>query len=160
MTRKILQSLGCVNRNLLCEYSIGVASSCIWREAHKRLKATLCLGADGAGHQIGNVETRANAYILSLSSRGSDSSREKAGSEGAACADATETFPCEAGRGRTGVKGGASVMGVSEESLLPVEERDRERGVEALEAMLAGGGAWVCKTIICRARVGQARGYV
>lgn len=58
------------------------------------------------------------------------------GSEGALCADAV-VLPRDAGRGRTGVSGGASCMVVSEEALLPVEDRDR--GVEAREAMMAAG---------------------
>jgi hypothetical protein len=37
--------------------------------------------------------------------------------------------------GRLGVCGGASSMAVSEEPLLPVEERDRDRGVEARDAI-------------------------
>lgn len=43
----------------------------------------------------------------------------------------------EKGRGRAGARGGASSMVVSDESLLAVEERDRERerGVEDIEAI-------------------------
>lgn len=79
---------------------------------------------------------RANVYTRSLSSRGRESRREKDGSLDEAGAE-VEGLLCDAGRGWAGVRGGPSVssMVVSEEPLLPVDERDGERGVEG-EAIL------------------------
>ena len=96
--------------------------------------ATLWRGVVGEGHQKGNCETRACEYILSRSSRGSDSSSEKAGSEGGSCAR-VEKLVCEAGRWRAGLTAGESCMVVSELAL-DVDERESERGGEEREAML------------------------
>jgi hypothetical protein len=78
----------------------------------------------------------AKVYTRSLSSLGKDSSRENDGSLDEAGAE-VEGLLCDAGRGCAGASGGpsASSMVVSEEPLLPTEERDRERGVEG-EAIL------------------------
>lgn len=78
--------------------------------------------------------------MRSRSSRGRDSKSEKVGSGEMVCcvADASlvEGLLCDKflnRTGRLGVCGGASTMVVSDESLLPDEERDR--GVEVREAM-------------------------
>ena len=79
-------------------------------------------------------------YIRSLSSRGSDRRREKAGSFAAEVrAAGVAGLLWLAGRGRAGGRGAASSIVVSEESPLVVEDREREpeRGVEASEVMFA-----------------------
>lgn len=78
--------------------------------------------------------------MRSRSSRGSDSSSEKDGSAGGACAVGGSVI--EGWRGRAGVRAtwvGASSMVVSDESLLV--DGERVRGVEVREAML-GGSLW------------------
>lgn len=75
--------------------------------------------------------------MRSRSSLGSDSKSEKDGSDEAAC-DAVEGLLVDGLRrrtGRLGDCGGASSMVVSEEPLLPVDERDRDCGVESREAI-------------------------
>jgi hypothetical protein len=81
-------------------------------------------------------------YMRSRSSLGSESRREKEGSNEAACA-AVEGWLVEGFRRRTGrlgdCGGASSIMVSSEEPLLPVEERDCDRGVEVREAISSGG---------------------
>lgn len=68
---------------------------------------------------------------------------EKEGSLGAVCCimddSVLDRLLCEGWRGRTGIGGcgGASTMAVSEELLLPVEDRDRDCGVEVREAIIS-----------------------
>jgi hypothetical protein len=91
-----------------------------------------CLGSkNGVG------DKRVNVYMRSRSSLGRDSRREKDGSNEAVC-DAADGLLVDGFRrrtGRLGDFGGASSMAVSEEPLLPVEERECDRGVEVREAI-------------------------
>ena len=90
--------------------------------------------------------------MRSRSSLGKESRREKAGSE-AVLGPGMDGLLVDRARkrtGRLGGCGGASTMAVSEELLLPVDERDRECGVEVREAIsihgdgsLGGGCSWV-----------------
>jgi hypothetical protein len=76
--------------------------------------------------------------MRSRSSLGRESRREKEGSDEAAC-DAVDGLLVDGFRRRTGrlgdCGGASSIMVSSEEPLLPVEDRDRDRGVEVREAM-------------------------
>jgi len=76
--------------------------------------------------------------MRSRSSFGRDNSSEKEGSDEAAC-DAAAGVLVDGLRRRTGrlgdCGGGTSSMVVSEEPLLPVEERERDCGVELREAI-------------------------
>jgi hypothetical protein len=92
--------------------------------------------------------------MRSRSSRGRDSNKLKEGSKEAACDVVGGLLP-EGFRRRArrlGDFGGASSMVVSEEPLLPLEDRDRDRGVEVREAILwhVGIGLWSCDRA-CRA---------
>ena len=82
--------------------------------------------------------------MRSRSSRGSESSSEKEGSDVVACMGAV--CVSEGWRGRVGVRGtcvGASSMVVSDESLLV--DGERVRGVEVREAMLSIGR---CRSLV------------
>lgn len=78
------------------------------------------------------------AYICSRSSRGRDSKSEKVGSAAVAGSvlDGLLVDRVRTRTGRLGECSGASSIAVSDELLLPVEDRDRDRGVEVREAIL------------------------
>jgi hypothetical protein len=83
-----------------------------------------------------------NWYIRSRSSLGSDKSREKVGSDDAVFS-AADRLLVDGWRGRTGRLGdcgGASSIVVSEDPLLPVDERDRDCGVEVRDAISSDFG--------------------
>jgi hypothetical protein len=94
--------------------------------------------------------------MRSRSSRGRESSRLNEGSNEGAGAATTGWVP-EGFRRRTrrlGDLGGASSMVVSEEPLLPLDERDRDCGVEVREAMAWNWGTKEAEAMVVQARRG------
>jgi hypothetical protein len=104
---------------------------------------TSCFMGAGFGHQKGYGEVRVKVYMRSRSSRGRESRSENEGSNEAGCGAAVVLL-VDWFRGRTGrlgdFGGASSIMVSSEEPLLPVEDRECNRGVEVLEAISSGLG--------------------
>jgi hypothetical protein len=113
----------------------------------RRFTPTSCFIGAWFGHQNGYGDVSAKVYIRSRSSLGRESKREKERSNEAAC-DAVDGLLVDGFRRRTGrlgdCGGASSIMVSSDEPLLPVEDRDRDRGVEVREAIssLFGRQQW------------------
>lgn len=97
-------------------------------------------GGPFEGHEKTCRDVRVKAYIRSRNSRGSESSSEKDGSgeRRVMVGSLGDDMLCDGLRrrtGRLGVCGGASIMVVSDELLLPDAERERDCGVDVREAI-------------------------